>query len=126
MRDSGRIWHKYGYKDPHYYMNKFVVADRFHGGEYSRKMLDIIKQKAKADGVKSIRLDAEYAVSSFYINNGFFPHWSFKGGKTGKTFVRLAWYRWTSDELETIWRGAGRFNLRRFTYRMIKRILWFV
>jgi len=125
-RDAFNEWKKYGYGDRHYYISKFAITDGFHGGDAARKMLDALKEKCVADGFKSIRLVAESKIAHIYINAGFFPHWSFKGGKTGKTFLRLAWYRWTPEEYETIWRGAGRLNLRRFAYLMLKRILWFL
>jgi hypothetical protein len=125
-RPADRAWDKYGYADKHYYVYKLAVADGFHGGRAFRQMMDTIKEKAVLDNVKSIRADADIKIAPIYINNGFFPHWSFKGGKTGKVYVRLAWYRWTPDEFETIWRGVGKFNLRRFTYLMIKKILWFL
>ena len=125
-KDIGNCWGKYGYAGKHYYVNKFAVADKFHGGDYSRKMLDAIKAKAVVDGVDSIRADADIKIAPFYVNNGFFPHWSFYGKRNKRDFVRLAWYRWTPEEFETIWRGAGRFNLRRFVYRAIKRLLWFL
>jgi len=126
VRDLAGSWKKYGYQGKHYYVNKLAMADEFHGGDYSKKILDALKAKAVVDGVKSIRCEANAAIAPIYINNGFFPHWSFKGRKSGKIFVRLAWYRWTPDEFETVWRGAGKFNLRRFIYRMIKKFLWFL
>ena len=125
-RDMDNEWKKYGYGDRHYYFGKFCVKDEFHGTGISRVLLDALKEKAIADGVKSIRCVAVKKIAPIYIDAGFFPHWPFYGKRAGKTFVRLAWYRWTPDEFETIWRGAGKFNLRRRAYLTLKRILWFL
>ena len=124
--DSLREWKKYGYKQKCYYLNKLCVLEKYRGTGASHLMLDALKKKCIADGYDSIRLVAEEKIAPIYINSGWFPHWSFKGGRTGKTYVRCAWYRWTPDQFETIWRGSGRFNLRRVVYRFLKRVLWFV
>ena len=120
--DSCREWRKYRDGNRHYYITKFCVANGFHGTGASGEMLNAIKEKAVKDGVKSVRLTAEEGLAPLYINNGFFPHWTFIGGKTGKIFVRMAWYRWTPDEFETVWRDAGRYSIRRIIYRFLKRI----
>lgn len=124
--DSAGAWRKYGLDGRHYYIHRFCVAKDCHGKGMPRIMLDAIKEKTVRDGFKSIRLEADMKVYKMYINAGFFPHWTFVGGKTKRKFVRLAWYQWTEAELDTIWRGAGRFNLRWFIYRLVKRMLWFL
>ena len=124
--DSNKEWKKYGYAKKCLYLNKFCVADEYHGTGVARGMLDAVKRRAVAGGFESIRCVALEKVAPIYINNGFFPHWTFVGAMTGRTFVRLAWYRWTPGEFETIWRGAGRFNLRRIFYKFIKRVFWFL